>query len=240
MRSAGGWPSRLHGAPEEGGREGGVQEAGVDVVDDVVELEEQGLRLPPEREVRGDVLGPGPGDAARRGLGGGGGEEVDVAEVGAAPAVELAAADLDGEVDDDVVEVEAPGRRVGPDEGVAVAVGELVVHEGDRDGLVGGGAGREEDRLGDLERFQQRRPRPRRRGDGRRVVVGGGGVHVVCQASHVRQGMLLSRPWHLQFRLLISDITRTLNLELRAAHQVRQGPDRKGHQEESIVATPPA
>ncbi|TKW53420.1 hypothetical protein CTA1_8832 [Colletotrichum tanaceti] len=148
---------RPHGALEEGGREGGVQEAGVGVVDLVLELEEQGLGLPPEREVGGDVLEPGPGDAARRGLGGGGGEEVDAAEERAAPAVELAAADLDGEVDDDVVEPgsgEARGRRVLCDKGFAVAGCELVLHEGDGDGLVGGGAGREEDRLGDLERFQ--------------------------------------------------------------------------------------
>lgn len=117
-----------------------VVNAGVGCVDDVAEVESEGLSLVLDEEgvVFSDVFLDGPEDAVSRRLGGAAAEKLCAVEPEAEDAVELSASAGGSELEGDSGELlgRAVGGEsvVGEDGGFGVGVGEVVVEE-----LVGAG-----------------------------------------------------------------------------------------------------
>lgn len=147
-----------------------VVDARVGLVDQVAEVDSEGLWAGEEGGVTGDVLADGPDYAGGAGLSGAAAEELDAAEPDPEDAVELAALAGGGPLEDSArgdaaaAEPGARGAVGGGDGGLTVREAKVVLEdEGRADRFV---ASRERDGLRDLEESgggEGRKPRRRRR-----------------------------------------------------------------------------
>lgn len=97
---------------EEGRRERRVEETGVDVVDDILQVEDDGLRLPPQRQEGRHVLLPDPADAVRSRLRRRGPPHLRVPQVHHPRPIVLSALHEHREIHDYVVKVTIGGNVV--------------------------------------------------------------------------------------------------------------------------------
>lgn len=97
---------------EEARRQGGVKETGVDVINNILQIEDDGLGLLPQGQEWGHVLEPDPADAGGVGLRRRGPPDLRVPQIHHARPVILPALHEHRKVDDHIVKIAIRGRVV--------------------------------------------------------------------------------------------------------------------------------